>query len=166
MKRNPVIRVTKAPDSVTLTSAAGESITIRMNDLPDDTFRYAAVHGITQKLVDKAAMSRDPDTGKAATVEEKWAAVAAEAKRLLAGGPWNLAREAGPKGGILFAALCRMYGDTKTPEAIREWLDGKTKAEQAALRTNPKVRSHIDAIEAERGRDVDTDGLLDELTVE
>jgi hypothetical protein len=50
----------------------------------------------------------------------------------------------------------------KTPEALRAFLDGKTKSECAALRATPKIAAIIDTLRAPSG-DIDTDDLLSEL---
>ena len=64
-------------------------------------------------------------------------------------------------GGLLFAALCRMYAGRKTEEELREWLSTKDKKAQAELRKNPKVAAIIEQIKAERG--TDDDGLGEDL---
>ena len=68
-------------------------------------------------------------------------------------------------GGLLFAALCRMYAGRKTEEELRDWLGTKDKKAQAALRKNPKIADLIETIKAERGGADDDAGadLLDEL---
>lgn len=140
----------------------------RLNIMPDqltDAIRYEAlIHGLKQKLVDAAAMSRNPETGREASIDDKYAAVREVYDRLLAG-EWNKAREGQSTGGLLLTALVRMYDGTKTREQLATWLEGKNKAEQAALRKNPKLAAIITEIQAERaGADaIDSDGLLDEL---
>lgn len=148
---------------VTLEFANGKRITIDGGALETDIYTRAAAHGLKQKLVDAAAISRNPETGRSATVDDKYNAVYEVYQRLL-NGEWNKNRESagGVSGGLLFRALCRLY-DRKTPEDIREFLDGKSKAEHAALRANPKIAAIIDTIRAERVSGVDSDDLLDEL---
>jgi len=155
--------------AVELTFADGsEPILITTGGLSNALLFRAAAHGLKQKLVDAAAISRDPNTGRSASVEAKAAAVREVYERLLAG-EWNKRREgsgAGGSGGLLFAALCRMYDGQKTPEQIQGFLAGKSDAEQAALRKNPKVAAIIELIRAERTKGasgVDSDELLQEL---
>lgn len=167
MKRNAVLKITKFEDGLLLKFADGKVLELKVGkDVQADSmlFRRAAIHGFCQKLVDAAAISRNPDTGKAATVADKYEAVRAVHDRLVAG-EWNLPRATGPKGGILFAALVRMFEGRKSPEQVRAWLDEKTGVQQAALRTNAKVREHIVAIETELAKGQDSDGLLVELEV-
>ncbi len=168
MKRQDVVDTSKTDEVVTVTVTGFEPIIVPVNDLSDAIFRQAAVHGITQKLIDAAALSRDPETGKPATPADKYARVKAVADRLMAGGPWNALKVAGPKGGVLFAALVTMYAGKRSPEQVREWLDGKTKAEQHALRTNPQVADVVRKIEAEYAAKsgVDSDAMLGELDAE
>jgi len=147
-----------------LAFANGKQITVNAEALDTEIVNRAVMHGLKQKLVDAAAISRNPDTGATASIEDKYNAVYDVYQRLL-NGEWNKNREGGGgvSGGLLFRALCRMYS-RKTPEQIREFLDGKTKAEQSALRANPKIAAIIDTIRAERVSGVDSEDLLDELT--
>lgn len=143
----------------------GEKLQLQLSDLAPDIIEMACLHGLKQKLVDAAAISRDPATGRAATVETKFAAVKEVFDRLLSG-QWNKAREGGAgAGGLLFKALMRMYDGRKTEEDVRAWLDGKTDAEKTALRKNPRVAEIIEQIRAETGKTTgtDTDALLAEL---
>lgn len=152
--------------SLTLTFSHGPVLTIHAADISAAIAQQAMMHGLKQKLVDAAAISRDPDTGRTATIETKFAAVREVFDRILAG-EWNKRRAAGEggSGGLLYRALCRIYAGSKTPEALRTWLDGKSDAEQAALRKNPKVAAMIETIRAEKaGADgVDSDAILGEL---
>lgn len=141
---------------------------VQIRDLPDAMLEQAALHGLKQKIVDAAALSRNPDTGRSATAADKYNAMREVFERIMVG-EWNKARGDGSStgsGGLLFAALCRLY-TTKTPEDIRAFLEGKTTAEQAALRKNPKVAGVIETIKAERAKDApegtDTDDMLAEL---
>ena len=149
---------------LTLSFRHGETIIIDRMVLDAEIVDHATMHGLKQKLVDAAAISRNPDTGATATIEDKYNAVLAVYNRLL-DGEWNKTREAGEStggAGLLFRALCRLY-PAKSADTIRVYLDGKTKSEQAALRANPKIAAIIDTIRAEKSRDIDADALLSEL---
>jgi hypothetical protein len=151
------------PSGLQLTFAHGKTIILDSSMIPPQLVAYAMVHGLKQKLVDAAAIGRNPDTGKSATIEDKFAAVHEVYQRLLDGN-WNAPREGG--GGstsLLLAALIRHTG--KDAETLKAWLEKKTDAEKKALTLNPKVASIINDIRAERAKadDIDTDGLLDEL---
>ena len=139
---------------------------IRATDLSPTIVAQAIIHGLKQKLVDAAAISRNPETGRAASVQDKFDAVKEVYDRLLAG-EWNKRREggSGASGGLLFRALCRMYDGKKTADDIRAFLEGKTDAEKAALRKNSKVAAIIEEIRAESAKDgdVNADELLADL---
>ena len=147
----------------------GETLEIRPSQLRDTILRYALMHGLKQKLVDAAAISRNPETGRAASATDKCNAVKEVYYRLLAG-EWNKVRAggAGTSGGLLFRALCRMYDGRKSADELRIVLAAKTDAEKAALRKNPKVAGIIEEIRAESAggdddNEVDADSLLAEL---
>lgn len=173
-KRTPALSVLVTPDMnsplnpgslVDVTFADDSRITLQLGDLSDEVLAQAVLHGLKQKLVDAAAIGRNPDTGRSATLADKKAAVMTVYNRLLEGS-WNAPRGEGGmgSGGLLFRALCRLYS-AKTPEQIREFLEGKDKTAQAALRKNPKVAAIIEELKAESDDtgDVDTDDLLNEL---
>ena len=164
-KRNATISATIDGNTLALTFANGETLTMRGDALNSDVQQYAMMHGLKQKLVDAAAISRNPETGRAASVEDKYQAVKTVYDRLLAG-QWNAVREGGgATGGLLLQALVRMYAGRKTPDQLREFLADKTDAEKAALRKNPRVAQIIEDIRAEQGKaaGIDTDELLGEL---
>ena len=165
--RTPAIETmldtTHGSEGLALTFSNRGTLRINLRDLSDTIILHATLHGLKQKLVDAAALSRNPDTGRSATIDDKYAAVREVYDRLLSGN-WNKGRGDGSSsgnGGLLFRALCIMYPN-KTPEALRAFLDGKTKSECAALRATPKIAAIIDTLRAPSG-DVDTDDLLAEL---
>lgn len=164
----PAIDATIAADhsSLTLAFSHGEALTIRAADLSQTIIAQAIMHGLKQKLVDAAAISRNTETGRAASVADKFEAVKEVHDRLLLG-EWNKRREggAGASGGLLFRALCRMYDGKKTADDIKAFLDAKTDAEKAALRKNSKVAAIIEEIRAEsaKGDAATGDDLLADL---
>lgn len=149
-------------NALSLVFANGQTLKLPIGALSEGIIAQATLHGLKQKLVDAAAIARNPDTGRSATIEDKFEAVKAVYDRLL-GGAWNAAREGagGGSGGLLFRALVKMYDGRKSPADIREFLEGKTDAEKAALRKNPKVSAIIETLRA--APDTDTDAMLDEL---
>lgn len=165
-KRVPFVSASIMGMVLTLTFADGRALALNAETCSEELRRHAMMHGYKQKLMDAAAISRNPETGRSATVADKYEAVRVVYDRLTSGGAWNATREggAGNAGGLLFKALCRIH-PAKSPEALREYLAGKTPAEQAALRTNPKISPVIAAIRDEQERDnsIDTDSMLDEL---
>ena len=166
MARQAQITVERIADDLVIEFAHGKRIELNPVDLADSVYKQAVYHGLKQKLVDAAAISRNPETGRSASIEDKYQAVKTVYDRLLAG-QWNAVRGEGGTGtgGLLFAALCRMYAGRKTEEELREWLATKDKKAQAELRKNPKVAAIIEQIKAERGADDEDVGedLLGEL---
>lgn len=171
-KRTPVVSVRcvladSTPDNmvdhIVVTLAGQAPFTLAPGGLTEEIQRYATLHGLKQKLVDAAAISRNPGDGSSATPEDKAAAVRDVLSRLLAG-EWNKRREGTATGGLLLRALAILY-PARTREQLVEFLAGKSDAEKAALRRNPKVAGIIEEIRAADGEaaDVDTDSLLDEL---
>lgn len=146
---------------LTLTFGNGEQLTISADQLNADILGQALMHGLKQKLVDAAAISRNPDTGRSATIDDKYNAVREVYDRLLSG-EWNKTREAGAggSGGLLFRALCITY-PAKTPEAIREYLAKRTAEEKTALRK--KFAELIATLKAPADGGADVDAMLDEL---
>lgn len=164
-KRNATITATITDNQLTLSFANGETLMIRGDALHTDVQQYALMHGLKQKLVDAAAISRNPETGRAATVEDKFQAVKTVYDRLLTGS-WNAIREGGTAtGGLLLQALVRMYAGRKTADELKAFLADKSDAEKTALRKNPRVAQIIEDIRAEQGKtaNIDTDELLGEL---
>lgn len=73
-------------------------------------------------------------------------------------------RPGSPARGLLLRALVKLYDGAKTAEEVKEWLAGKTKAEQAALRENARIKPIIDALRPKvKPAAVDTDAMLGEL---
>ena len=153
------------PGGLVLQFANGEALKLTAAQLTDNILEHAVWHGLKQKLVDAAAISRNPETGRAASVEDKYQAVKTVYDRLLAG-QWNAVREGGgATGGLLLQALVRMYAGRKTADELKAFLADKSDAGKTALRKNPRVAQIIEDIRAEQGKtaNIDTDELLSEL---
>lgn len=158
-----VIRQGEAAYGLTLTFSNGKALSIRRDQLSAMLEAEAMIHGLKQKLVDAAAISRNPETGRSATVDDKYEAVKEVYDRLLSGS-WNATREGSSAGSLLFKALCRMQ-PTKEAAVLREWLAKRTDEEKNALRKNPAVAKVIAEIQAESIKDsgIDSDALLSQL---
>lgn len=144
--------------------ADGDKFVITIADLSPEIIEQAIRHGLNAKLVDAAAMSRNPDTGASATVADKKAAVIEVAERLV-NGEWNKRREAGEgEGTLLLAAMMRVY-----PTTERAVLEAKIEAwspyERKVVRLNPRIAAAITAIQVERAerKGINSDDLLDDL---
>jgi len=152
--------------TLTLEFRHGETLKLHPEALTPEIQRAALLHGLKQKLVDAAAISRDPTTGRAATIQTKYDAVREVFDRITnpEAPSWNKPREGsgGGAGGLLFRALCRMYAGRQTPEAVRSYLDRLTDKQKQALRVDSRVAKIIEEIRAESDRPtgVNTDALL------
>lgn len=133
-------------------SGATRSLTI-----PDSIFAKCAAHGAEQKLGDACAGLKDVDDAVIA-VEELIARLEA--------GEWNVRREGNGMAGTSVLARALVESTGKDMATIKEFLSKKSQAEKVALRNNPKIKPIVERIEAEKvnkGPQVDTDALLDEL---
>lgn len=158
--------------TLTLTFSNGKEIVVHANQLSNEIRDMAILHGLKQKLVDAAAISRNLDTGASASVDDKYLAVKKIADRLTSpDGKWNENRASGestPTAGvnnILLRALMKMTG--RDESYVRAYLGDKTKEQRAALRKNPRVvqiMAELQAATVVNG--VNTDDLLNELGME
>jgi hypothetical protein len=154
---------------LTLRFSNGEQLSVDANALSPDIQQAAMMHGLKQKLIDAAAIARDPETGRTATIDDKFAAVREVFDRITAadGSTWNKARgtgeSGGNKGGLLVRAMMRLT--SKSREAIIAFLDEKSKDELAALRKNPRIAEIIAQLQLEQANTngIDSDSLLDSL---
>jgi hypothetical protein len=166
--RVPAITADIFGSVLTLTFADGRVLTLDTATLTDDIRHAAMLHGLKQKLVDGAAIARNPETGRSATLDDKFNAVREIYDRITdpAAPAWNKGRSGGEGDGsntLLLRALCKMSG--KSPAVMAALLESKTKEEKKALRANPKVAAIIAEIQAERlaQQGIDGEALLDEL---
>ena len=132
-----------------MTFGNGESLSVDPATLSEEIRLAATLHGLKQKLGDAAAISRNPDTGRSASLDDKIAAVREVFDRITApDGTWNKVRESGEgvSGGLLFRALCNLYAGKRTPEQITAFLASKSEAEKAELRRTGPVAAEIERI--------------------
>lgn len=144
----------------------GEILRIHPETLNPEIQRMAMLHGLKQKLVDAAAISRDTATGRAATIATKYEAVKEIFDRITGENPsWNKPRAggAGGQGGLLARAIAR-YANVPV-EAAKAHLERLTDAQKQALRVAPQIAAIINELRAESAKPtgIDTDALLDGL---
>jgi hypothetical protein len=132
---------------LTLAFANGAILTVSTDNLAPEIIAQATMHGLKQKLVDAAALSRDRNTGRAASIDAKYDAVIAVYDRLLAG-QWNKPRDGASNGTLLAQALVRLTG--RTLEAVREQLAKLTDEQKAALEKTPNVALAVLDIKRDR----------------
>ena len=169
--RTPAISVETDTENMALaiTFANGNILILTTDMLSVEITNHALLHGLKQKLVDAAAISRNPDTGRSATIDDKEAAVREVLERIIGpDGRWNKGRGEGEgnTGGLLLSALCQLY-PAKTTADLRAWLATKSNDQKKALRDTPKIASIMAEIKAARAKDddnaPDADAMLGEL---
>ena len=141
----------------------GETLKLHPESLSPEIQRAALLHGLKQKLVDAAAISRDTATGRAATIITKFEAVREIFDRITGENPsWNKPRAggAGGQGGLLARAIAR-YKNVPV-EAAKAYLDRLTDAQKQALRVDPRIATIINELrmESTKPAGIDTDALL------
>lgn len=116
----------------------------------------AVIHGLKQKIVDAAALSRDPETGRSATPEQKYRAMEEVVARITdpEAPSWNAraGEGSGGEGGLLVRAIMRMSG--KDRETVAREVQNWDKKQQAAVRALPDVAAVIAKIKEEDGAKV------------
>ena len=159
--------VHERPETMRLTFAGGNVTIVTREELRPlaDAFLW---HGAKQKFIDAAAISRNPVSGRSATVADKRAAVMEVIDRCVAHRQWNKAREGGGGSGtLLLAALERLYAGKKTRADLIAYLDGLSVDQKRQLERNPRVAPIIEAIRTERrlasGKADDGEDLLAQL---
>lgn len=169
--RIPAISVETDLDTMSLaiTFGTGNTLDLTTNMLSTEVANQALLHGLKQKLVDAAAIGRNPDTGRSATMADKEAAVREVFERIIGpDGRWNKGRGEGEgnTGGLLLSALCRLY-PAKTSTDLREWLGTKDADQKKALRETPRIATIMAEIKTERANASDdapdVDAMLGEL---
>ena len=144
----------------------GETLRVHPESLAPEIQRAAMLHGLKQKLVDAAAISRDTATGRAATIVTKFDAVKEIFDRITGAGgetpSWNKPRAggAGGQGGLLARAIARFKNVEVS--AARAYLDRLTDAQKQALRVDPRIATIINELRMESAKPagIDTDALL------
>jgi hypothetical protein len=144
---------------LTLTFANNEVLCIDSYNLSKQITDAAILHGLKQKLVDAAAIARNPDTGASATIEDKYNAVKEIFDRITSpDGTWNKLRGDGAprqSGGILLRALMAISG--MSFEDAQAELDNCTDDEIKALRAMPKVKAKMEELRPAKKSTVDVE---------
>lgn len=120
----------------------GETVTARLDDLPQEMRDRLALHGMSQKGGDAYASAGDKDMS---------VADCADAVRSIVGnlqaGVWSAGRTAGP-GGAVAEALMRLTG--RSAEEVAEVLASMSKEGLAELKRRPDMKAELARIAAER----------------
>jgi len=109
---------------LTATFANGKTVSVDISNLSETAKIAAIMYGLSNKLSNAAALPRDTMTGKPASIDEKFDAVAAVAERLNSGGDWNIVATGGGKseGKIrpLLIETLLLYSASKGSQKTRE----------------------------------------------
>jgi len=147
--RKPDISTDIFGSTLTINFSNGEELSIDATKLSKEIKLSAMLHGLKQKLCDGGAIPRNTDTGRSATIDDKYRAILGIYTRLTsADGTWNANREGEQKqaGGVFLRAMMSITG--KSHEEMRTSLDAMSKEQLAALKKNPKVLDKIRELEA------------------
>jgi hypothetical protein len=145
-----VLTTRRNPDGSLTFAVAGEGeLTFHPRDLSAEVSEEARYNGLTQTMVDAAALPRD-EQGRPATPAAKWAAIRARYETL-ASGYWNA-------GGVIYQAIARVRG-IPYGEA-RAWFDAMPREQRDAVRKTQRVRDAIAEIQGRSTSDLG-DAILD-----
>lgn len=126
----------------------------------------AAVHGLTQRISDRAAKPRDQATGQAQSPQEKYDAMAELVEHYNSGSAeWSLARTGGGgRDSMLVRALIELKPSLAADD-IREYVKTLSAGAKAALMAEPKISKIVKRIEAEaiKSAGIDAGDLLAQL---
>ena len=150
---------------LTLTFLGGGVFVVDVATLSPEIRHYATLHGLKAKLVDAAAIARNLDTGKSATVADKLEAVQEVFDRITStNGSWNKVRGTGEgaatSNGLLLRALVALTG--KQAATIKADLESSSDDEKKALRNMPKIAAKMAELRG-LASDVDTDALAEKF---
>lgn len=129
----------------------------------------AMLHGLIQRVSDRAAISRNAETGLPASPVDKLSAMRGLCEFYETGTEqWAMERSGGVGGPsndtlLLVKALRELY-PSRTEEQLSEWLKKRSKADKAALMASESIKPIVERLRAEQGAGVDAEGLLNELS--
>ena len=154
--------------SVVTVTVNGEAFSVDVSTISAELLQQAALHGFKQKLADGAAISRNSDTGRSATLADKADAVRTIWERITVDGNWNAVRGDGSGGSSSRLVRALMEHFKKDKATILAFLDPKSKDEKAAAAAHPPVKAIIDHMAATaaaakvKAAGIDTDALLND----
>lgn len=157
LKSNSVIthEVDEARGRITWRVVGEEPLTLDLAALSDGVKARAMIHGLVQRVGDRAAISRDPETGRPATPADKRARMAGLVEHLMAGGDWEMGRAKGgtstSRNDPVIAAVAEIQGTdyatmAERVKAMAEKRGVKPRAIIARLATQPDVVERLRAM--------------------
>ena len=149
-----------------------EPLVFDVKRVSDQCGERAMIHGFIQRISDAAAISRDPDTGKPATPQDKRERMARLVEHYMSGAEaWSPARaEGGARDeGLTITAMGDVYHklaeecrDMVKQLAVKRGIDER--AALAVFAKSAQIAARMAEIKAERAKDgPDADDLLAEL---
>lgn len=143
---------------ITIKIPTQADVALHLNRLHADNISYAALYGIGVRITRAAALP------SGSTWAEKRAAMQELIEHLESGSPeWSAARQSGSRIGsdevLLARALQEIYTN-KTPERVREYVHGLTKAQRLAVAQTEQVREILDRMRAEETKEINGEDLL------
>lgn len=165
-KSNSVVTHTLAESILTFSVREAGTFTINMKALHPDILARAAIHGLIQRISDKAAMERNPETGQPASPADKMARMKALADHYASGSAeWSMrtgdGSGAGAALGLTYEAIAKVKGCTipeaQTMVAARAAKTGaEVKTVLANLRGNAEIIRAMAEIKVARAPKIDT----------
>lgn len=162
-KSNSVVTHSLDGQILNFTVKDAGTFSLDMSRLHADVLARAAVHGLIQRISDRAAIERDTETGLPATPQAKMARMRALADHYMSGSPeWSTraAASGASSESITIEALAKWKG--KDTASVRAWAEAKaisegieTKALLATLAKVPEVILAAATIRANRAGSVD-----------
>lgn len=146
---------------------------LAMSDVSYENQTYAMLHGLKQRIIDAAALSRDTATGASATPEDKFDAMKGLVDHYASGTvEWGMRATAGGGAGVASGIIIRALAAVKgwTVTQARERVDAKS-AEMglssreylAKLAKQPAMITAVAEIRAAESKAPDADSMLDEI---
>lgn len=143
-------------------------IMLDMSKLSPEVKAKALIHGLIQRVSDRAAILRDPKHGTTASPLVKFEAMKELVDWYETGTvEWAMTRKGGAVGPsletqFLITALGEVY-PAKTQDELTEWVGKRSKEDRLALAQSEKLKVIIDRLRAEATVSVDSEALLSEL---
>ena len=169
-KSNSVITHEVTDHVITFNVLGVGALTLNTSRVHPEVMERAAIHGLIQRISDKAALGFDKDLGRYATAQEKYDAMSGLVAHYMSGSAeWSMRESGGePKeSGLTYRALAQVKGwdIEKAKASVAERASEKgieVKAVLADMRKLPAIITAIADIKARAAGPVDTS--LDDLT--
>lgn len=161
-KSNSVITHDMDNNGINFHIAGMPTLSLWFDKVSGSNQKRAMIHGFVQRISDAAAISRNPETGKPATAQEKYDAMARLVNHYESGSTeWRIAGTGGgvARSSVLLDAMVQLY-PARSRDELKTWLASKSKSERAKLAQSERVRPIIAAMIPVSG---DADAMLDEL---